>query len=125
MRKAFSPQSLVPVNSCEQLYSLANGGRAVITNRGVRMPAAFVISMQCRCVVEMISQGLYVYPRKWTAPKALMTEGLQSWDAVTWDGNFSVATYVKDAFGGLAYIFTRGGSAFIEKERLIRSKTTH
>ena len=73
----------------------------------------------------MIESGLYVYPRKTKAPIALLTDGLKPWDDVSWQGQFFAAVYIADAFGGLAYIFTRGGSAFIEKEKLILRKPTY
>lgn len=60
---------LKQVKSVEQIENLALERKSVIAiNRGNKpMPAAVMISMQCRCVLAYIKHGLYVYePKKKT-----------------------------------------------------------
>lgn len=51
------------VTTLERIAELAKERRAIISNLGVRMPAAFVIGMPGKRILEFIKSGIYVYEK--------------------------------------------------------------
>ena len=60
------------IRTLEQLDQVAQAKRSVIMcNTARSKPAAFMMNMQARNVLEFIRRGLYLYelPRTWTTPE--------------------------------------------------------
>jgi len=109
------------ITSLEELADVAYRRKSVVDSRGHRSPAAWVISMQARCVLDMMQRGLWLYVPKSTSrpPRALLTwnPSPQAGDTIRWGVNgHSKEGYVFAVVKETAYVSTYGGSCFVPLE---------
>lgn len=109
-----------------ELETLALQRRSVVVKMPYgdwRVPAAFLVNMQFRLVMGYLHRGIYVYPRPYRKPVALLEEGFPPGSTVTWPAdNPQREAMVIQSLTDVLYVHCWGGTSFIPKHmcRLVR-----